>query len=116
MLANYIDAIEDWQTIGQAANGQEALTLTNQLHPDIILMDIVMPELDGAKAAEIIKTSMAPADHPFIILFSAYSTPEIINKALAKGADAFLPKHELDYEHLSSLINRKFLAHPSPET
>ena len=116
MLADYIDAIEDWQTIGQAANGQEALTLANQLKPDIILMDIAMPELDGPKAAAIIKASMAPADQPFIILFSAYTTPEIINKALANGVDAFLPKHELDYEHLSVLINRKFSTQLPQET
>lgn len=116
MLADYIDAIEDWQTIGKAANGQEAIALAEQLQPDIILMDIAMPELDGAKAAEIIKTSMAPADQPFIILFSAYATPEIINKTLAKGADAFLPKHELDYEHLSVLINRKFSTQLPQET
>jgi two-component system, response regulator PdtaR len=76
------------RVVGRAMNGREAVEMTTELHPDVILMDIKMPDLDGIEAAEIIQ-DRCPTP---IVILTAYDTPEMLEEAGAVGVGAFLAK------------------------
>jgi YesN/AraC family two-component response regulator len=73
--------------VGEAADGQEAVTLVAERHPDVVLMDIRMPEMDGLEATRRIK-SQSPEVR--VIVLTIYAEYEA--EALAAGADGFLVK------------------------
>lgn len=86
----------DFKIIGEASNGVEAVDRALELIPDIVLMDLRMPEMDGVEAIERIKAQRP--DIKFIIL-TTYSDDEYIFKGIAAGARAYLlkdaPREEL---------------------
>ena len=75
--------------IDEAANGVEALTLVDEFQPDLILMDVRMPKMDGLEALRVIKAKQPQIK---VILLSMY--PEHEAEALAAGADAFVSKSD----------------------
>src|SRR5438874_12636017 len=77
-----------YEVAGEAKNGEEAVTLAEQLKPDAILMDIRMPKLDGIAATEQI---MAARPTP-IVMITAYSERELVDAALRAGASGYLVK------------------------
>lgn len=79
----------DMEVIGEAANGQDAIDRAVELDPDIVLMDIRMPEMDGIAATKLI-TSRAP--HCRVIMVTTFDPDEYIYPALTAGASGFLLK------------------------
>jgi DNA-binding NarL/FixJ family response regulator len=79
------------QVIGEAVDGLEAVQMAAELKPDLILLDIGLPKLDGLQAAERI---LASAPQSRIIFVSQQSSPEIIEEALKLGR-AFIPKRRI---------------------
>lgn len=76
------------KVIGECINGVRAVELTRQLNPDLVIMDIKMPQMDGITAAKIISDEkLAP-----VILLTAYSQKEIVAKAKDSGVLAYLVK------------------------
>ncbi len=75
--------------VREAANGVEALRCLETFHPDLVLMDIWMPEMDGIEATQIIKNRYP---HIKVVLFSIY--PGYQQTAMAVGADAFIAKEK----------------------
>lgn len=76
------------EIIGEAANGQEAVQLAQELRPDIVIMDVKMPVMDGLTAAQqITETGIAP-----VLLLTAYSQQDIIARATEAGVIAYLVK------------------------
>ncbi|UCC65373.1 MAG: response regulator transcription factor [Anaerolineae bacterium] len=85
--------------IREASNGQDAVQLVRELQPDVVLMDVRMPEMDGLKATVQIK---ALWPHVKVVILSMY--PEYRAEALAVGADAFVVKGE-DPDKLLDLLS-----------
>jgi DNA-binding NarL/FixJ family response regulator len=79
----------DWTICGEAANGQEAVDLVAKLLPDLVLLDITMPLMNGLTAAAKIR-KLAPATK--ILIVSMHDSPVAAREALKAGADAFLHK------------------------
>jgi DNA-binding NarL/FixJ family response regulator len=79
----------DFKVIGEASNGLEAVEKAHELAPDVVLMDLRMPEMDGVEA--IIKIKAEKPEVKFIIL-TTYSDDEYIFKGIAAGARAYLLK------------------------
>jgi AmiR/NasT family two-component response regulator len=77
-----------YDVIGEAKNGEEAVSLAEQLQPDAILMDIRMPKLDGIAATERIMQARPTA----IVMITAYNERELVNAALHAGASGYLVK------------------------
>jgi DNA-binding NarL/FixJ family response regulator len=77
------------KVVGEAYDGLEAIQQVDQLQPDVVLMDLVMPQLDGLEATERIK-----AQHPEtgVVMISIHDTEETREQANKAGVDAFLPK------------------------
>ncbi len=86
-LKALLDRIPEIAVVGEAANGQEAVDLTAVHHPDVVLMDIQMPQIDGLEATRRIKSQSPQVK---IIILTIH--PQYRRQALAAGADAFLLK------------------------
>ncbi len=69
----------DIHVLGEASNGQEAIELTDQLKPDVLIMDIMMPRLNGIQAAENIRDMKLPTQ---VLLLSMYSDEGFVHQAL----------------------------------
>ena len=83
---------------GEAANGLDALRLVDECHPDVVLMDLQMPGLDGAQATRLIKQQWPAV---IVIVLTMYPTEHAA--ALAAGADAFVLKEGTPERLLAAL-------------
>jgi DNA-binding NarL/FixJ family response regulator len=82
----------DLSVVGEAGNGFEALDLAKTLNPDVVLMDIEMPGLDGISAT----SSLCACDPcPAVIVLTLYDSHEMRERALAAGATAFVGKQDV---------------------
>jgi DNA-binding NarL/FixJ family response regulator len=88
-LGFILEKQDDICVIGEAANGAEAVAKASELHPDVILMDLQMPKMDGLEATSIIRE-----DHPrtYVIVLTTYPGDARAVRALALGATAYLLK------------------------
>jgi DNA-binding NarL/FixJ family response regulator len=91
-LAAILRAQPDVEVVGQAAEGREALDLVRRLRPDVALIDIRMPRLDGLQTTRLIV-----ADHDLdqvkVIILTAFGLDEYVVEAIRIGASGFLVKH-----------------------
>ena len=85
-----LEDAEDIEVIGEAENGLVATKMAESQHPDVILMDIRMPLLDGIEATERIRQQAAPV--PRILLLTTFDTPELIVEGMRAGAAGYLLK------------------------
>jgi two-component system, NarL family, response regulator NreC len=87
-----LDRISEMEVVGEAADGREAVRLAAELRPDIVIMDIAMPLLNGLQAAHVIREN-APAG---VIFLSMHTDESYILKALDAGARGYLLKDNAD--------------------
>ena len=86
-----IDSIPDLEVVGEAGNGREAVKLASELRPDLVLMDIRMPVLDGLEATGLIAADPELAGVKVLIL-TTFEQDEYVAEALRAGAGGFLGK------------------------
>ena len=116
LLRTFVESKTPFIICGEAAHGVEAIEKAKQLQPDLVLLDLSMPVLNGAEAAVLLKKMMPQMK---IVLFTMHA--ENVGAALAKavGIDLTLSKqdglHKLD-RHLMTLLgpNQEVLAAPEP--
>jgi DNA-binding NarL/FixJ family response regulator len=84
-----LDAQPDMTVVGAAADGRQAISLATQLHPDVVLMDIRMPVLDGIEATRALQTSPEP---PKVLVLTTFDLDDYVYDALRAGASGFLLK------------------------
>jgi two-component system invasion response regulator UvrY len=86
-----VGATSDFELVGEARSGREAIELTRSLRPDLVLMDIAMPDLDGIEAARSIAATF-PAT--VTILLSTYRAEDVPERARTCGAAAYVHKSD----------------------
>ncbi|MFI6476934.1 response regulator [Nonomuraea sp. NPDC050663] len=84
-----VEQSEGIEVVGEAADGVEALDLARRLRPDVVLMDITMPRLDGLRAARHL---LADADPPRILMLTTFDTDENLHASLRLGVHGFVLK------------------------
>jgi DNA-binding NarL/FixJ family response regulator len=88
-LRTILQAQGDMEVVGEAVNGREALSKAEALRPDVVLMDISMPELNGIEATSMILLRMPTVR---VIMLSMYHTNEYVIRAMQAGARAYILK------------------------
>jgi two-component system, NarL family, response regulator NreC len=116
-LAALLGAQEGITVVAHAQNGREAVRKAAELKPDVAIMDIVMPELDGIEATRLIHKSSALTQ---IVILSMYSTTEHIFRALQAGAKGYLLKEAAGAELVVAVrsvhAGRRYLSQQITET
>lgn len=102
-LAAFIGTESDLQVVAEATNGEEALERFRELRPDVVLMDLRMPVMDGLSATRAI---LAEYPEARIVVVTTYDGDEDIYRALEAGAKGYLLKDMLRTEVLS-VVDRK---------
>ena len=96
-LAMILDAAEDIKVVGEAATGSEAVQAARDTRPDIVLMDVKMPGMDGIEATR--KIGNLGDDAPRVVIVTTFETDEFLFKSLQAGASGFVlkrtPPHDL---------------------
>ncbi|MDQ4048325.1 MAG: response regulator transcription factor [Actinomycetota bacterium] len=89
-LEMIVDSTDDLEVVGNASDGSEAVELARSLHPDVVLMDIRMPSLDGIEATRRIATGTP--DAPRVLMLTTFDLDEYVFEAFSAGASGFLLK------------------------
>jgi DNA-binding NarL/FixJ family response regulator len=112
-----LEAQGDINVIGDAADGRQAVCEVEQLHPDVVVMDIAMPELNGIEVTHQIQETCPSTQ---VVILSMYSTPEHIFRALQAGARGYLLKESAGQEVVNAVravhCGRRYLSQRIAET
>jgi NarL family two-component system response regulator LiaR len=112
-LGAFLQVYEDFELAGEASNGREALEVCAGVSPDVVLMDLVMPEMDGAAATRALREKYPDIQ---VIVLTSFKEEELIEEALKAGAIGYLLKN-VSADELASAIRSAKLGRPtlSPE-
>lgn len=108
-ISRFVASRPDMEVVGLAADGREAVLMAGVLTPDVVVMDLYMPDLDGFEATRRLKSFATP---PCVVVMTAHNSEQNRRAALEAGADAFLLKHEVDrglVETVDDLMSRERL-------
>lgn len=94
-LGAFLTAVPDLEMVGEAKDGQQALECARSLHPDVILMDLMMPGMDGVTATRKIKEQMPDIQ---VIALTSYQENDLVQQAMQAGAIGYLMKNVLALE------------------
>jgi NarL family two-component system response regulator LiaR len=89
-LSTILKVKADLELVGEASNGQEALEICEQSQPDVILMDLVMPEMGGVEATRLIRERWPQVQ---VIALTSFQEKELVREALQAGAISYLLKN-----------------------
>jgi DNA-binding NarL/FixJ family response regulator len=100
---------EDLEVVGEASNGREAVELCRKLRPDLVLMDVRMPEMDGLEATRVIKGELPTTS---VLVVTTYDNPDYLFEAVEAGAAGYVLKDAPKSQLLGAV--RRTLAGESP--
>ena len=100
VVIELFESHKDWQIISEATDGFEAVQKAKELQPDLILLDIGLPKLNGLEAARKICT-ISP--HPKILFLSAILYSDVMQEALCAGAQAYILKSDAGHDLLPAV-------------
>lgn len=95
-----LQSTDEFEVVGQAANGQQAIRLAEEFRPDVVLIDVQMPQMGGIEATHYIRQRV-PATQ--VVILSSFDQDEYIYKSFQAGAKGFLLK-DTDLEQLLSVV------------
>jgi DNA-binding NarL/FixJ family response regulator len=93
--------LDGWDVVGEAADGTSGISAAESLKPDVVLLDVRLPDLDGFAVAERLT---AAAGGPAVIVTSSSDDPLYPDRALSTGACGFVAKHDLSGAALYRLL------------
>jgi DNA-binding NarL/FixJ family response regulator len=93
---------DGYEVVGEAEDGGAALVAAQQLRPELVLLDVRLPDVDGFEVAKRLLDASGPA--PQIVLISSHDSADLGEAVGASGARGFVPKSELSAEAIALLI------------
>ncbi|MFY9814084.1 MAG: response regulator transcription factor [Dehalococcoidales bacterium] len=108
-LSTVLSVFDDLKLVGEAGDGEEAVRVCERLQPDVILMDLLMPKMDGVTAIKAIKTRWPQIQ---IIALTSFKEKEYVEGALKAGANGYLLK-DVSAEELVNAIRKAVAGQPS---
>lgn len=108
-LGAFLMAFDDLELVGEAGSGSEAVAKCAQLRPDVVLMDLVMPGMDGATATKAIRYN---CPHIQVIALTSFKDEELVQGALAAGAIGYLLKN-VTADELAAAIRSAYAGRPT---
>jgi len=108
-LGAFLMVFDDLEFVGEAGSGQEAVRLCDQVQPDVVLMDLVMPGMDGAQATRIIREKRPDIQ---VIALTSFKEQALVEGALEAGAIGYLLKN-VDADELAGAIRSVHAGRPS---
>jgi DNA-binding NarL/FixJ family response regulator len=90
-----LDGTDDLTVVGEAADGLQALTVAEETRPDVVLMDVRMPGIDGIEATRRLRAARPPGAPPYVIFLTTFDLDEYVYAGLRAGAAGFLLKDTL---------------------
>lgn len=94
-----VEMSEGFEVVGEAESGEEGVELAAQLRPDLVLMDVYLPGIDGLEATRRITNTESP---PPVLVMSTHESEEFAVAALEAGAIAFVSKSQFGMDELAS--------------
>ena len=88
-LATFLKVFDDLELVGEAASGEAAIELCGQVLPDVILMDLMMPDMDGATATRLIRQKFPKVQ---VVALTSFKEEQVVKNALRAGAIGYLLK------------------------
>lgn len=101
-LRSIIDSLDDYEVIAEADNGKDALKITLELKPDLLLTDLSMPKTNGTECIKQLKKRLPEVK---ILVLTMHSTEEHVHAALEAGADGYILKDDSDDELINAIQN-----------
>jgi two-component system, NarL family, response regulator LiaR len=108
-LSAFLMAYDDLEFVGEAGGGAEAVRKCREMRPDVVLMDLVMPDIDGAEATRLIRDE---CPHVQVIALTSYKEEELVQGALKAGAISYLLKN-VSAEELAQAIRAAYAGRPT---
>jgi len=108
-LATFLMIRDDMELVGEAANGDQAIKLCSQVKPDVVLMDLVMPSMDGATATRKIREQCPDIQ---VIALTSFKDQELVQGALQAGAIGYLLK-DVTADELANAIRAAYAGKPT---
>ena len=108
-LMAFLLAFDDLRLVGEASDGEEALRLAGRAHPDVILMDLVMPHMDGATATRQIREQYPDIQ---VIALTSFKEEEMVQEVLKAGAIGYLLKN-VDAAQLADAVRAAYAGRPT---
>lgn len=108
-LKAFLMVFDDMQLVGEASSGQEAIQLIERVHPDVVLMDLIMPDLDGAATTRSIRTRWPSIQ---VVALTSFREDELVKSALQAGAIGYLLKN-VGADELADAIRSAFAGRPT---
>jgi DNA-binding NarL/FixJ family response regulator len=111
-LRSLVHSRIEWEVCGEAIDGQDAIDKARRLKPDVILLDISMPRMNGMEAAPVIRKEVPESE---IYIVSQHETPDIARLATEAGAQGYIPKSEI-WHSLPPALESASKKHPRGKT
>ncbi len=103
-LRGFLELLDDFEIVGEGSNGAEAVSLAAELEPDVILLDLVMPEMDGIEATRRIRLANPEAR---ILILSSFSNDDNVLPAIRAGAMGYVLKN-IDPDDLAEALRATY--------
>ena len=111
-LKVFLSVYDDLEIVGEASDGQTALEVCRQVHPDVVLMDILMPNMDGPTATRVLRAE-CPAVQ--VIALTSFAEKDLVQQAIQSGAIAYVLK-DVDPDKLADAIRDAYHGKGSIDT
>jgi two-component system, NarL family, response regulator LiaR len=108
-LSSFITAFDDFELVGEAKNGEQAVSLCEQYRPDVVLMDLMMPVMDGATATRLIRQKYPRVQ---VIALTSFKEREQVQSAIQAGAIGYLLK-DISADELARAIRQAHAGKPT---